>query len=79
MLVSVERDTKYASNEKMVSRFIKLSKKERIREEFRERCAFKSKSQKRREKSDRARRRRAREETKRQQDKEQAARTRGQR
>jgi ribosomal protein S21 len=62
--VTVRHDRKYNSAERMIRRFIKLCKRERIREEYREKSFFKSKSEKRREKSDRARRRREREERK---------------
>ena len=62
--VVVTQDKKYTSAERMIRRFIKLCKRERIREEYREKSFFKSKSEKRREKSDRARRRRASEERK---------------
>lgn len=57
ILVSVVADAKYSSNERLINRFIKLCKKERIREEYRERAFFKSKSEKRREKHRRALRR----------------------
>lgn len=59
--VIVKSDKKYSSADRMIRRFIKLCKRERIREEYREKTYFKSKPQKRREKQDRARRRRERE------------------
>lgn len=61
VLVGVRADDKYYSNERVVSRFIKMCKKERIREEVRDREGFKSKSDKRREKIARSARRRAKE------------------
>ena len=46
--------------DKMIRKFIRLCKKERIREEYRERGEFKPRSQKLKEKSNRAMRRRIR-------------------
>ena len=46
--------------DKMIRKFIKICKKERIREEYRDRGAFKSVPQKHKEKSIRAAKRRAR-------------------
>jgi ribosomal protein S21 len=59
--VVVVKDKKYSTPEKMIRRFIKLCKSERIREEYKEKQVFKSKSQKRREKRARAARRRLKE------------------
>lgn len=61
--VVVKDNDKFPSNEKLVRKFLKLCKKERIIEEYREKTTeFKSKSQKRKEKHKRALKRMAKEE-----------------
>jgi len=62
--VTVKYDRKYNTAEKMIRRFLKLCKKERIVEEYKDGRFFKSNSQKRRDKIARSERRRAREEKK---------------
>lgn len=62
--VVVKRDKKYSTPDRMIRRFIKLCKRERIREEYKEKQIFKSKSEKKREKRARAERRRQREDRK---------------
>jgi ribosomal protein S21 len=63
------------NHERMIRKFIKKAKRERIVEEIRERKEYKKPSIKKREKSERARRLRAKEERKRERAKERRNRT----
>lgn len=62
--VTVYNDRRYGSPDRLIRKFIKLCKKERICEEYREKEYFKTAAQKRKEKQARSKRRRAREEIK---------------